>query len=459
LIEVDAASRAKVDETRELMDNVVFAPTRGRFKVYLIDEVHMFSEKSFNALLKTLEEPPPHVKFVLATTDPQKLPVTVLSRCLQFNLRQMPRERIVAHLEWIIEQEGVDVEAGALRLLARAARGSMRDALSLLDQAIAFGAGKVALGEVREMLGTLDEAHVAALLEGLATGDAAALLARSAEMAAQTVDFDEALAELLTALQRIAARQLVPEIDAGDDEDELPLGALAERVEPEDVQLWYQIALHGRRDLTFSPEPRGGFEMTLLRMLAFRPAEAGAAPAPGGGDAGVGTRSTAPPSATAPGERRGAPVATPPPTGKRPPVEEQAPAARPVRALSAANWHEVIDALELSGLSRELACHCELVAVNGGKLHLRLAAERAPLAAGRVKEKLAQALGRFLGQDIRLEVEVGALSSETPAQRNQRSAEARHAEAVRAVQADPGVHAICEMFDATVDESRVRVME
>jgi DNA polymerase-3 subunit gamma/tau len=286
LIEVDAASRSKVDETRELMDNVQFVPTRGRYKVYLIDEVHMFSEKSFNALLKTLEEPPPHVKFLLATTDPQKLPITVLSRCLQFNLKRLPAESIADHLQHILEAETVPAEGSAARLLARAADGSMRDALSLLDQAIAFGAGELREDEVRAMLGTLDQRHVLGLLEGLADGEAAALLGRIETMAGDVTDFAEALAELLGELQRIAVLQVVPDGIAADDDGAEARRALAARLAPEDVQLFYQVGLHARRDLPLAPDPRGGFEMALLRMLAFRPAPA---PARGGaGDGGVG---------------------------------------------------------------------------------------------------------------------------------------------------------------------------
>ncbi|MCC7410898.1 MAG: DNA polymerase III subunit gamma/tau, partial [Gammaproteobacteria bacterium] len=270
LIEVDAASRTKVDETRELLENVQYAPTRGRFKVYLIDEVHMFSNHSFNALLKTLEEPPPHVKFLLATTDPKKLPVTILSRCLQFNLRRLLPEEIEAQLARIVESEGVAVEPGALALMAEAADGSVRDALSLLDQAIAYGAGRLLLAEVALMLGTIDREHVHALLEGLAAADAAALLERVRALAAFGCDFGAVLTDLLGALQRIAVLQVLG-ADPGDRPGDRHLAELAARMPAEDCQLYYQIGLIGRRDLPFAPDPRGGFEMTLLRMIAFRP--------------------------------------------------------------------------------------------------------------------------------------------------------------------------------------------
>ncbi|HSH29698.1 MAG TPA: DNA polymerase III subunit gamma/tau, partial [Thiohalobacter sp.] len=276
LIEVDAASRTKVDETRELLENVQYAPTRGRYKVYLIDEVHMFSNHSFNALLKTLEEPPPHVKFLLATTDPQKLPVTILSRCLQFNLKRLPPEQIRDYLEQILEREGIRSEPGALRELARAADGSMRDGLSLLDQAIAYGGGEVAEAEVRTMLGTIEREFVYDLARALAAGDGRALLARVADAAERSTDFAALLAELLSVLQRIAVHQALP--DGGLDEyADLPevIAELAAAMSPEDVQLFYQIGLIGRRDLPLAPDPRGGLEMILLRMLSFRPAAAG----------------------------------------------------------------------------------------------------------------------------------------------------------------------------------------
>ncbi|MCF6210905.1 MAG: DNA polymerase III subunit gamma/tau [Gammaproteobacteria bacterium] len=271
LIEVDAASRTKVDETRELLENVQYAPTRGRYKVYLIDEVHMFSNSSFNALLKTLEEPPPHVKFLLATTDPQKLPVTILSRCLQFNLKHLSPEQIRNHLEMVLGKEGVEFDIPALGLIARAADGSMRDALSLLDQAIAFGAGTLRESDVRSMLGSIEQHHVIDLLTGLADADASALLTRVAQLAEQAPDFAGVLAELISTLHRIALVQAVPGTINDEMADREAVLALAGRLSPEDVQLYYQIALIGRRDLPLAPTPRGGFEMVLLRMLAFRP--------------------------------------------------------------------------------------------------------------------------------------------------------------------------------------------
>ena len=271
LIEVDAASRTKVEDTRELLENVQYAPTKGRYKVYLIDEVHMLSNNSFNALLKTLEEPPPHVKFLLATTDPQKLPATVLSRCLQFNLKNLSPERIVQHLKDVLEQELVQFEEPALWLLGRAANGSMRDALSLTDQAIAFGSGKVLEGDVSAMLGTIDGRHIVTILKALIANDAAALLAAVEHMAEHSPDYAGALESLLLMLHRITIAQMVPDALDNAQGDREQVMSLAQAVSSADVQLFYQLGLHARRDLPLAPDARSGFEMALLRMMAFKP--------------------------------------------------------------------------------------------------------------------------------------------------------------------------------------------
>ena len=271
LIEVDAASRTKVEDTRELLDNVQYAPTQGRYKVYLIDEVHMLSSHSFNALLKTLEEPPPHVKFLLATTDPQKLPITVLSRCLQFALKAMSPDNIVSHLERILAAEQVTFETPALWLLARAASGSMRDALSLTDQAIAFGQGRIDERDVATMLGTLDHRHLMTLAEALAQVDATHLLNGVSALAEQSPDFSAVLDGLCELFHQLAIAQMVPEAISNAHGDREIVMGLAQRFTAEDVQLYYQIALQGRQDMTSAPDPRAALEMTLLRMLAFRP--------------------------------------------------------------------------------------------------------------------------------------------------------------------------------------------
>lgn len=278
LIEVDAASKTKVEDTRELLDNVQYMPSRGRYKVYLIDEVHMLSTSSFNALLKTLEEPPPHVKFLLATTDPQKLPPTVLSRCLQFSLKNMPPEAIVGHLTQVLTSENIPHEEAALWLLGRAADGSMRDAMSLTDQAVAFGEGKVLAEDVRAMLGTLDQGQVFSLLAALANADAGEVLAVIASLAEQGPDWQSVLAEMLTVLHRTSVAQMLPDAVDNSQGDREQVLQLAQAFSAEDVQFYYQVALHGRRDLPLAPDPRDGFEMVMLRMLAFRPASLPGAP-------------------------------------------------------------------------------------------------------------------------------------------------------------------------------------
>src|SRR6201996_2210490 len=286
LVEVDAASNTKVDDTRELLDNVQYAPARGRYKVYLIDEVHMLSTHSFNALLKTLEEPPPHVKFLFATTDPQKLPVTVLSRCLQFNLKRLPLAQISARMQEILEKEAIAFEPAGLRLVAQAADGSMRDGLSLLDQLIAFGGGKAGEAEARSMLGTISRDHVVRLADLLGTMDVPELLRCAQSLEEWAPDYAQVLDELASLFVRIAMKQAVGEFEGDELYAPEVLERLAKAIAPEDVQLFYQTAITGRRDLGLAPDPRSGFEMTLLRMIAFRPAADGEQPR-GGGTSGA----------------------------------------------------------------------------------------------------------------------------------------------------------------------------
>ncbi|MDU9037391.1 DNA polymerase III subunit gamma/tau [Pseudomonas corrugata] len=336
LIEIDAASRTKVEDTRELLDNVQYAPSRGRFKVYLIDEVHMLSSHSFNALLKTLEEPPPYVKFILATTDPQKLPATILSRCLQFSLKNMTPERVVEHLTHVLGVENVPFEDDALWLLGRAADGSMRDAMSLTDQAIAFGEGKVMAADVRAMLGTLDHGQVYDVLHALIDGDAKALLEAVRHLAEQGPDWNGVLSEILNVLHRVAIAQALPDgVDNGHGDRDRVL-ALAQALPAEDVQFYYQMGLIGRRDLPLAPDPRGGFEMVLLRMLAFRPADTADAPRQALKPVGISqaTADSAKPVAAAPVAApavASAPAAVPPVMEAAPaPVVEPEPVPEPV---------------------------------------------------------------------------------------------------------------------------------
>ncbi|MHB8746531.1 MAG: DNA polymerase III subunit gamma/tau, partial [Gammaproteobacteria bacterium] len=405
LIEVDAASRTKVDETRELLDNVQYSPTRGRYKVYLIDEVHMFSNHSFNALLKTLEEPPPHVKFLLATTDPQKLPVTILSRCLQFNLKRLPLAQIATQLGHILTQEGVEHEAIALTLLARGADGSVRDALSLLDQAIAFGSGKVLADDVRSMLGTIEQTHIHDLIGALAEHDAATVLARIAALAEFTPDFAGVLAELLSTLQRIAIAQAVPDAIDQSYGDHEQIQQHAQRISAEDLQLFYQIGLIGRRDLPWSPDPRGGFEMVLLRMLAFRPATAAADTVSNNAMSKPTTTTSSKPPGARPNETKvsaaaaasiaAAPVATPPPV---------APAAAPT---GGSEWADIVAALKLRGIAQQLAANCSLLKHEVDAIHLTLDGAHAQLHSKPQEERLQQALQQHFNAPLRLSIQVG----------------------------------------------------
>jgi DNA polymerase-3 subunit gamma/tau len=444
LIEVDAASRTKVDDTRELLDNVQYAPTRGRYKVYLIDEVHMLSTHSFNALLKTLEEPPPHVKFLLATTDPQKLPVTVLSRCLQFNLKRIPLAQIAAHLRTILEKEGIAFEPAGLALVAQAADGSMRDGLSLLDQLIAFGGGRAGEAEARAMLGTIARDHVLQLAERLATADAAQLLRHAQSLEEWSPDYAQVLDELASLLARIALKQVVPDFDGDDLYAPEVLDRLAHALAPEDLQLYYQTAIIGRRDLALAPDPRTGFEMALLRMVAFRP-QAGTDAGPrGAGGRAPGPAPASRAAVSGPAERS-SPASSP---GTRSAAAD--PVAPPGRGLPGAqDWATLIAALELQGAGRQLAAHCVLVGREGAVVRLVLDPRSKFMRTPAVEEKLAQALSKHYGEPIRLEFTAAVPQAETPAQADHRASQEEAESARRAFESDPGVQGFRERFGAT----------
>ncbi len=434
LIEVDAASRTKVEDTRELLENVQYAPTHGRYKVYLIDEVHMLSTHSFNALLKTLEEPPPHVKFLLATTDPQRLPVTVLSRCLQFNLKRLPASLIAERLEAILEQEGIEREAPALALLARAGDGSLRDALSLLDQAIAFGGGRVGVQDVSAMLGSIDQRHVLHLLEALAGGEAEGVL-RAIEMLDQAApDYSGVLAELISLLQRLALAQVAPAVLEDDSLiDPDSLRKLAGALSPETLQLFYQIALLGRRDLPLSPEPRGGFEMILLRMLCFRPALEGTAPAPA---------ETVPSIAPFPVT---APV----------PATQTA-----VAAVPATEWSTIVADLNLSGMAKELALNCTLQGRDEHTLRLQLAPECAHLRTKNFVDRLGAALqGYYKEPQLRLQIQIAEAGISTPAREHAEQQAGRRQAAVEAIRQDSNVHALCDTFNGQIQPDSITPLD
>ena len=452
LIEVDAASRSKVDETRELMDNVQFTPARGRYKVYLIDEVHMFSEKSFNALLKTLEEPPPHVKFLLATTDPQKLPITVLSRCLKFNLKRLPADDIGAYLEGILAEEGIAFETPAVKLVARAADGSMRDALSLLDQAIAYGAGTVAEGEVRAMLGAVDRSRVVELIDAVAAGDAAGVLEVVAALASDAADYADVLGELVNTLHHIAVHQAVPGRADPDSDIADECGRLAERLSPEDVQLYYEIALRGRRDLALVPDPRLGIEMTVLRMLAFTPHANGTVPSTAAG-AGVA-------GAVASQARTESVVASEPAAPREAARTTIEAVARPDPAsMTADAWRSMVDGLGLSGLAGELASNSSFVEAHERWLKLELDPRHSALNTPGARESLGRAIAQRFGRPMELEVVLDAPSRETPATERARDAAHRRQAAVRAIETDPGVRTLCETFDARIDPALVQPVD
>ncbi|MDN6179899.1 MAG: DNA polymerase III subunit gamma/tau [Halomonas subglaciescola] len=516
LIEVDAASRTKVEDTRELLDNVQYAPTQGRYKVYLIDEVHMLSTSSFNALLKTLEEPPPHVKFLLATTDPQKLPPTVLSRCLQFTLKHIPPERVVEHLTFVLGEEGVAFEEGALWLLGKAADGSMRDAMSLTDQAIAFGQGAIHHADVAAMLGTLDHRHVLALVEALADVDVARLLGEIAQLAEQGPDFAAVLDDVTAILHRLAVAQMVPDaVDNGHGDRDTVL-ALAARFTAEDVQLYYQIGIQGRGDMAHAPALRSALEMTLLRMLAFRPQGVPRPPATPlplqsqrpSAETPAAPPSSAPPATSALSAEPTPPVEPVPPAEPTPP-SEQAPSAEPpwatdeappmVEPLSSphpssgpepaspepvaesapepappvaaeapapdtappgrldhAGWLEGFGALKLGGLTRNLAAHCQLKSDDGETLALRLDPSQAAMQAEVHDTRIAKALAsNGIERRVTMSAEALDLTLETPQTRDARVGQERQAKALDTLNRDPHIQELKQAFGATFMDNGV----
>ncbi|MCZ6831000.1 MAG: DNA polymerase III subunit gamma/tau [Gammaproteobacteria bacterium] len=455
LIEVDAASRTKVEDTRELLENVQYAPSRCRYKVYLIDEVHMLSTHSFNALLKTLEEPPPHVKFLLATTDPQKLPMTVLSRCLQFNLKNMLPELIVAHLAWILEQESVPFEEPALWLLARSANGSMRDALSLTDQAIAYGSGQLQEAEVRAMLGTVDLSFVYRLLQAVAAQDAAAALQTVSELSEHAPDYAGTLQETTALLHRIAVAQAVPE--AVDDSwgDAEKVMKLAAAMSAEDVQLYYQVALTGRRDIALAADLRSGLEMTLLRMIAFRPAALNdeslvvADLEDGAAEAAVPVKKPEPEATAVRPAAELSPQAAVPPE----PVPAATPA--PETLFEPGRWPELLEQLQLGGIVYNVASHMELRQVDGDKAYLVLDEANASLYNENHAQQLGQSLSTYLQHSVQVHVEIGVPRYETPAARAQRLLDERLDQAVAAIEQDPKVQLLIDHFEGTLDRESI----
>lgn len=549
LIEVDAASRTKVEDTRELLENVQYAPTRGRYKVYLIDEVHMLSNSSFNALLKTLEEPPPHVKFLLATTDPQKLPMTILSRCLQFNLKNMNPERIVQHLKFVLNEELVPFEESALWHLGRAADGSMRDAMSLTDQAIAYGSGKITEAEVSTMLGTIDQTAVYDVVNALASLDGRAVLAAVERMSEQAPDYASAIAEMLAVLHRIAIAQALPEAVDNSHGDRERIMQLAQQLPSEDVQLFYQTALLGRRDLPLAPDPRAGFEMVLLRMLAFKPqgviemptqtlpqstapikpsstpqvaAPAVVAPVPA--PAPVPTVSEAPPASVTPepvaqggsvesepppafeeaygnapeddyvpasedqyepapayyeapvapevNEPKKPEAAEPPPTAVQQvtvPATQIAAAPEPVKVptpktlrkvpyeqAGPADWTEIYLGLGVTGILQSTVANCQMVKRQGNEFFFVLDEANSTLYDVSHEKRLADLMGDYFVEPVRVHIQLGQVTAETPSMMAIRLREERLQDAIHAIKNDPIVQQLIAQFGATLREETIQ---
>ena len=441
LLELDAASNTGIDNMREVLDNAQYLPTAGRFKVYLIDEVHMLSKAAFNSMLKTLEEPPEHVKFILATTDPQKIPVTVLSRCLQFNLKQMPPLVVIGHLQHVLAQENIPFELPALQLLARAAQGSMRDGLSLLDQAIAFGGGVVAEGQVRDMLGAIDQTYLLEILDALAAKDGSALIAMAERMEERSLSFEAALQDLGVLLHKIALAQALPDALGEDLPERGKLLELAQVFDAEEVQLCYQIALHGRRDLHLAPDEFAGFSMTLLRMLAFTLEQGAPARREGQRPTPVPAQSVAREAAR--------PVETP-----TPPSRTEVPPAK--KNHFDGNWHTLVSQLKLSGMAKMLAQHCELKSFSGDVLELCVPEEHRHLSEKPYQEKLKAAVAEYFDEPVKLSISIGMVTGQTPAQIETRDKQEKLAVAVAAIEQDAFVRELIDNFDAKLIESSIK---
>jgi DNA polymerase-3 subunit gamma/tau len=454
-IEMDAASNRSVDEMTQVLEQAVYKPTSGRFKVYMIDEVHMLTSHAFNAMLKTLEEPPEYVKFVLATTDPQKVPVTVLSRCLQFNLKQMPREHIVNHLHGILTKESIKHSLPVLSMIAKAAAGSMRDALSLTDQAIAYCGTQLDTAQVREMLGAVDQTYLYQLLDALAARDGARLLSVADDMHSRSIALASALDDLASLLQRIAVLQVLPQSHDHQDPDAAEAVRLADALSAEDVQLFYGIALKGRQEMSLAPDPYVGFSMTLLRMLSFTADDSLSAPLP------------AKPVASAALVASRAPVATAKPPAAAPAASSLTaggaradPAAAvpsPVRrVVFDGDWAAFCAGLPLSGLARELAMQSELLSHEGTQFNLRVP-KPALLAAG-APEKLQAVVSQALGMTVKIMAEVGEVTSSAAIDAARAKAE-RQRDAEATVQNDPLVQSLLQTFGGQIVPGSVKPID
>ncbi len=432
LIELDAASNTQVDNMRELLENTLYAPTSARYKIYIIDEVHMLSKSAFNAMLKTLEEPPAHVKFVLATTDPQKIPITILSRCLQFNLKQIPQTQIAGHLNKILAQEKIQCDTPSLQLIARAAQGSMRDALSLLDQAIAFGEGRVAEAGVRDMLGSIDQGYLFDLLEALAQRNGLKLLALADEMEAQCLSFDSVLQDLAALLHRLALAQTVPQAISEDTPEYARIFSLAKTFSPDDIQLFYQIALHGRSDLGLAPDEYAGFTMTLMRMLTFMPEELSA----NNQLLQVSSMITKPSNEADTSQQAE-------------PEQKVRPSPDSIRVdLSGLDWPKLTQQLKLTGMAKMLAQHSEAKVLSAENIELYLPDVHKHLLEKKYQDKIQTELNSYFGKPVVLNFIVGSLTGLTPVALQQREEEEKQEQAIAAIEKDPIVQELIEQFDA-----------
>ncbi len=457
LLEVDAATNTKVDEMRELLETAQYAPVSGRYKVYIIDEVHMLSKSAFNAMLKTLEEPPGHVEFILATTDPQKLPITVLSRCLQFNLKNLPPQLIASHLSGILIAEQVKFEDAALDLLGRAAEGSVRDSLSLLDQAIAYGAGEVKADQVASMLGALDQGYLFSLLESVADRDAKRLVGEIDQLAARSISFDMILKDLATVLSRVALAQSVAG-RASDGPDADRVRSLAAKLKAAQVQLYYQIALLGRRDLSLAPDEQSGFTMTMLRMLAFADGEAGSIQPP----APTEYKAAAPAGTGYVAGSVSNPVATksaPPVVATRTVVDnyvDTAPLVTDNKTGFDGDWPAFVGRLSLSGMAGMLAKQCEFQAFDNGVLELVVPAAQKHLAEKAYQEKLRSELASHLGSGLRLNIRIGEIQGASLAAHEARARTKQQADAEAAIEQDPFIKDLRQDFGAEVLRESIR---
>ena len=463
MIEIDAASRTGVDDMRELLESVHYTPTRGRYKVYIIDEVHMLSTPSFNALLKTLEEPPPHVKFVLATTDPQKIPLTILSRCLRFNLRRLLPDQIGGYLKTLVETEEIEAEPETIRTLSRAADGSMRDGLSLLDQAIAFGGGKLVMSDLEKMLGLVDHLHVVSMIRALSSNDAQGLLSIVEDLVSQSRDLETVLLNLAEVLHRITLVQCVPGYRDPERSDWDAIEELAELLPVEDAQLFYQIAIKGRAELGLAPDPRTGLEMTLLRMLAFRPVTADSAAPTGEPSQGVTpgkSPKASPRSAPAPASASEPTVTKPLPRAK--PVKAQAPEpTKPATTTPAgSDWVTLLSELKLSGQARELARNVQLKARSDDHWDFVIAPSMRYLRSDSCVSSLSQAISDQLGHQVNIRiVDEESTEMRTAAAIEKQKVRESMSEAEKAINDDPTVKALKEQMGAQLVEDSIQPLQ